>query len=47
MLQQAGMIRYNRGSVTIVDRAKLEQASCPCYGIVRRYFEETIGIPVG
>ena len=34
-LQQAGLIQYRRGSVTIVDRAKLEAASCECYATVR------------
>ena len=30
-LQKAGLINYHRGHVTIVDRAKLEAASCECY----------------
>lgn len=30
-LQKAGLITYQRGHVTIVDRQKLEQASCECY----------------
>lgn len=34
MLQQAGLIKYSRGRVTIVDRARLEEASCDCYRIV-------------
>jgi CRP-like cAMP-binding protein len=32
MLQRAGLIRYTRGSVTIVNRAELEKAACECYG---------------
>ena len=31
-LQKAGLITYHRGHVTIVDREKLESASCECYG---------------
>jgi CRP-like cAMP-binding protein len=31
MLQKAGLITYHRGYVTIVDREKLEAASCECY----------------
>jgi CRP-like cAMP-binding protein len=30
-LQNAGLIRYERGSVTIVDREGLESAACECY----------------
>jgi CRP-like cAMP-binding protein len=35
-LQKAGMISYTRGSVTIVDRERLEDAACDCYSIVQR-----------
>jgi Mn-dependent DtxR family transcriptional regulator len=38
-LQQAGIIRYSRGKVTVLDRERLEAASCPCYAVVRRSFE--------
>jgi CRP-like cAMP-binding protein len=31
ILQKAGLITYHRGHVTIVDREKLESASCECY----------------
>jgi CRP-like cAMP-binding protein len=31
MLQRAGLITYHHGRVAIVDRAKLESASCECY----------------
>jgi CRP-like cAMP-binding protein len=30
-LQKAGLIKYHRGHVTIVDRGNLEAASCECY----------------
>jgi CRP-like cAMP-binding protein len=30
-LQKAGLITYSRGKVTIVNRKKLESASCECY----------------
>jgi CRP-like cAMP-binding protein len=32
-LQKAGLITYHRGHVTIVDRHKLESASCECYQV--------------
>lgn len=36
LLQKAGLIKYARGSVTIVDRRKLEDAACECYAIINR-----------
>jgi CRP-like cAMP-binding protein len=33
-LQQAGLLRYHRGQVTILDRPRLEAAACECYGII-------------
>ena len=35
-LQKAGMIRYTRGNVTILDRAKLERMACDCYEIIQQ-----------
>lgn len=39
ILQKAGLIKYVRGSVRIVDRAELEKAACECYGIISRQAE--------
>ena len=38
-LQQAGLIRYIHGHVTVVNRQGLEAASCECYPIVRAHFD--------
>jgi CRP-like cAMP-binding protein len=35
ILQKAGLIAYTRGDVKIVQRAKLEQAACECYRLMR------------
>jgi len=35
-LQDAGLIRYSRGRITVVDRPGLERRSCECYDVVRR-----------
>jgi hypothetical protein len=35
VLQAEGILRYMRGRVTILDRARLEAASCGCYEITR------------
>ena len=39
MLQQAGLIEYSRGHVTVKNRTGLEEAACECYGIVRKEFQ--------
>jgi CRP-like cAMP-binding protein len=41
-LQNAGLIRYGRGRVAVLDREGLEEASCECYAIVQREFEEAV-----
>ncbi len=38
-LQQAGLIRYTHGRVTVENRKGLEAASCECYPIIRAHFE--------
>ena len=40
MLQQAGLIRYHRGQIEIVDRPGLEARACECYEAIRRHVEE-------
>jgi CRP-like cAMP-binding protein len=41
-LQRAGLIRYSRGVITIEDRARLEAASCECYGAIRQQYEDRL-----
>src|ERR1022692_4082495 len=36
VLQRAGLITYSRGDVKIINRPKLEEASCECYGTMVR-----------
>jgi CRP-like cAMP-binding protein len=37
-LQRAGMIRYSRGHIDVLDREGLEQTVCECYGVVQREY---------
>jgi CRP-like cAMP-binding protein len=45
--QSAGMIRYSRGHMKILNRAALEDTACECYGAVRAEFKRVLGIPYG
>ncbi|HEX8709685.1 MAG TPA: Crp/Fnr family transcriptional regulator [Pyrinomonadaceae bacterium] len=42
-LQDAGLIRYRRGRVTVMDRQGLEDAACECYLIVKTEFDRLLG----
>src|SRR5476651_1407705 len=35
-LQKLGVIRYQRGKITVIDRLALEDAVCECYSVVRK-----------
>ena len=43
ILQQANLIRYSSGSITVVDRPGLEAAACECHGAVRRQYKKLLG----
>jgi CRP-like cAMP-binding protein len=43
ILQKAGIIAHTRGDVEIIDRRKLEEVACECYGIMLRQVEEWQG----
>jgi len=42
-LQDAGLIHYSRGRITILDRKGLEAAACECYTIVKEEFYRLFG----
>jgi len=46
-LQQAGLIQYNRGKITVLNRQELEAASCSCYGIIKGEYARLIGTENG
>lgn len=41
-LQQAGLIRYGRGHITVLDRAGLEERTCECYAVVKREYDRLL-----
>jgi CRP-like cAMP-binding protein len=41
-LQQAGLIRYARGHITVLDRAGVEKRSCECYSVVKKEYDRLL-----
>ncbi|MET0229710.1 MAG: Crp/Fnr family transcriptional regulator [Rhodanobacteraceae bacterium] len=41
-LHKAGLIRYRRGHITVLDRAKLEQRVCECYAVVKKEYDRLL-----
>jgi len=41
-LQDAGLIRYRRGRITVLDRPGLEARSCECYAVVKAEFDRLL-----
>ena len=41
--QKAGLIRYSRGVITILDRPGLEAAACECYRIIKAEYDRLRG----
>ena len=41
-LQRAGVIRYARGHIAVLDRRRLEQRTCECYAVAKREYERLL-----
>jgi len=41
-LQQAGLIRYARGHISVLDRAGLERRTCECYAVVKKEYDRLL-----
>jgi CRP-like cAMP-binding protein len=41
-LQRAGLIRYSRGHIEIIDLEGLRNASCECYGTVKAHYDRLL-----
>ncbi len=42
-LQEAQLIQYSRGIITILNRAGLEAASCECYAVIKQEYDNLLG----
>lgn len=42
ILQKAGLIRYARGHIEVLDRAGLERRTCECYAVVKREYDRLL-----
>src|ERR1700728_917077 len=41
-LHHAGLIRYQRGHITVLDRPALERRTCECYAVVRNEYDRLL-----
>jgi CRP-like cAMP-binding protein len=41
-LQEAGLIEYSRGQITVLDRPRLEKQACECYQVVKTEFDRLL-----
>ena len=41
-LQEAGLIRYSRGHIKVLDRPGLEARTCECYAVVKREYDRLL-----
>ena len=41
-LQDAGLIKYSRGHITVLDRIGLEARTCECYAVVKKEFDRLL-----
>jgi CRP-like cAMP-binding protein len=41
-LHRAGIIKYQRGHITVLDRAQLEQRTCECYAVVKKEYDRLL-----
>src|SRR5512143_134046 len=41
-LQEAGLIKYSRGQITVLDRPRLEAQACECYQVVKKEFDRLL-----
>ncbi len=45
-LQQAGVIRYSRGHIDVLDRQRLEKRTCECYAMASKEYRRLLPMPL-
>jgi CRP-like cAMP-binding protein len=45
VLSKAGLIHYDNGEITVLDRAAVESRSCECYSVVKRETDRLLAHP--
>lgn len=45
-LQLAGVIRYSRGHIEVLDRPRLEHRACECYAVARKEYSRLLPMPL-
>lgn len=45
-LQKAGLIRYARGHITVLDRRAVEDRTCECYAVVKREYDRLLPVKI-
>ena len=41
-LQNAGLIKYSRGQITVLNRPGLEMRTCECYAVVKKEYDRLL-----
>jgi hypothetical protein len=41
-LETAGLIKYTRGKIEIINRVGLEKRSCECYAVVKKEYDRLL-----
>lgn len=45
-LQDAGVIRYSRGHISVLDRRRLEERACECYAVAKKEYDRLLPTPL-
>jgi hypothetical protein len=45
-LRRAGLIHYNAGEITVLDRLGVEKRSCECYSVVKKESDRLLRLSV-